>query len=137
MPNWRRTGSGGTHLELDPVLAVTSTNTGGGGGAGASNGTLKAFAGASGGSGVVIISYAGSQVFGWRYSHNFWWQHYSHIYSIWVFNPCVWRLDYLVVAGGGGGGALGYGGVGGGGAGGMQTWRRKCYLHQSVTSVIR
>jgi hypothetical protein len=66
-------GAGGINVSTQAVAGTA--NLGGGGG-----GMPSSTYGAAGGSGVVIISYAGSQVFGWWNSHIFWWQHYSHIY---------------------------------------------------------
>jgi hypothetical protein len=83
-------GAGGSGANPGTAGTAGTANLGGGGGGGGNYdgpGGVSS-AGGAGGSGVVIISYAGSQVC-WRYSHNFWWQHYSHIYSIWVFSPCV------------------------------------------------
>jgi hypothetical protein len=76
--------------------------------------------GGAGGSGVVIISYAGSQVFsggtvtssGGNTIHTF--------TSSGSLVP-AYGVEYLVVAGGGGGGGTGVGVGGGGGAGGYRT----------------
>ena len=116
-------GAGGVSTSTAPVAGTA--NLGGGGGA-AGNGPT--YPGASGGSGVVIISYLGAQQFGGGVVTS------SGGYTIHTFNTSgtlaplsSLTASYLIVAGGGGAGGqettAGGGGWsgGGGGAGGMLT----------------
>jgi hypothetical protein len=91
-------GAGGINVSTQAVAGTA--NLGGGGG-----GMPSSTYGAAGGSGVVIISYAGSQVFiggtvtssGGNTIHTF--------TSSGSLVP-AYGVEYLVVAGGGGGGAI-------------------------------
>ena len=112
-------GAGGQQTSTAPVAGTANLGGGGGGG-----GDPTSFNGASGGSGVVIISYTSATpkfvggtltTSGGNQIHTF-----TSSGTLSPLTPVT--ASYLVVAGGGGGGAeRNGGGAGGGGAGGLLT----------------